>query len=544
MSKPIDPVSLGVMWDRLIAIADDILLSMIRTSFSVGVREAWDLAVMLFDAEGRSIAQGTLSMPAFIGTAPYTMQHVLKRYPAAGMKPGDVIAVNDPWLGTGHTPDVCITRPIFAGGRLVGFVMTITHLPDIGGNGLTVANTEVYQEGLILPICKLVDGGEEVREMWDLIRANVRTQDQVIGDLMAHVGGTAVGERLVQEFMSDFALDDLQALADAIIGQSARAIRARVAAIPDGVYTNSLSTEGTDGDIKLACTVTVKGEDIHVDYGGSDPCVAAAINVPLNYTSSFTTYVVKCLTTPDVPNNAGTLAPITVAAPVGCILNAERPRSVGGRHSIGWFIVPLVMGALAEALPDRVAADAGMASLFLVHGTRPDGRSIVTQYFCAGGLGAIKGLDAHQTTPFPTNNAVVSSEVFEAETGATVLTRRLLPDSGGAGEFRGGLGQEAAFTNTSGHPMAVFMFGLRTRHAARGVFGGKDGAKRSFSIDGMAIPPKGKAMLEPGQTFVVHEAGGGGYGDPAKRDRAAVAADIESGFITPEGAKRDYGVTV
>jgi N-methylhydantoinase B len=541
-SNRIDPILLGIMWDRLIAIADDILLSIVRTAFSVGVREAWDLACVLFDAQGRSIAQATLSMPAFIGTAPYTIMHLLARFPAATLQPGDVLATNDPWLGTGHTPDICVARPVFHGGRLVGFVMTISHLPDIGGAGLSIGNREIYEEGLILPPCKLMRGGVPNEELFDLLRSNLRVPDQCVGDLMADIGGTEVGERLIGEFMAEFALADLQALADGVIGQSEQAMRARIRDIPDGVYRNALETEGVDGPVKLAAAVTVAGDAVAIDFTGTGAVVRNAINVPLCYTRSFATYAVKCLTTPQVPNNQGTLLPLTITAPAGCILNAQRPSPTGGRHVVGWFIVPLIMGALAEALPERVQAECGMASIFVIQGTHPNGRPVSTQYFLAGGLGAMRGLDGHQTTPSPTNNAVVSSEVWENETGMTVVRRRLLPDSGGAGQWRGGLGQEAVLRNDSGHPVNVALFGMRTDFAARGLFGGKDGTARRFMIDGAAVSAKGRYELAPGQSIAVLEAGGGGFGSAGGRDPKLVEADIDAGFVTREAARRDYGL--
>ncbi len=540
----VDPVLLGILWDRLIAVADDILLSIVRTAFSVGVREAWDLACVLFDDKGRSIAQATLSMPAFIGTAPYTMQHMLRRFPAETLSPGDVLATNDPWLGTGHTPDICIARPVFHRGRIVGFVMTISHLPDIGGAGLSIGNREIFEEGLILPVCKLARAGVPNDELYELLRSNVRVPDQVFGDLMANIGGTELGARLIGELMGEFALADLSALADGVIGQSAAALRARLRDIPDGVYRNTLDVEAVEGSVRLAASVTVSGDAVAIDFTGTGPTVRSAINVPLCYTRSFATYAIKCLTTPEVPNNLGTLLPVTVSAPEGCILNAQRPLPTGGRHVIGWFIVPLIMGALAEAMPGRVQADCGMASLFIVHGTHPDGRPVSTQYFLAGGLGAMRAQDGHHTTPSPTNNAVVSSEVWENETGMTVLRRRLLPDSGGAGQWRGGLGQEAALRNDSGHPVTVALFGMRTEFAARGLFGGHDGAKRSFAIDGRPIGSKGRHVLAPGQTLAVREAGGGGYGAPRSRDPASVRADIAAGLITPAAALADYGVAI
>jgi N-methylhydantoinase B len=540
----VDPVSLGIMWDRLIAIADEILLSIVRTSFSVGVREAWDLACVLFDARGRSLAQGTRSMPAFIGTAPFTMAHMLRRYPAETLQPGDVIVTNDPWMGTGHTPDICVTRPVFFGQRLVGFVMTISHLPDVGGAGLSVEAREIFEEGLVLPVCKLYHAGSPNEELFELLRLNVRVPDQVMGDLMADVTGAEVGERLIAEFMAEYGIDDLDALADGIIGQSESAIRARIADMPDGVYENRIAVEAIDREVTLACELTVAGDHVTIDFEGTGPTVPAAINVPLCYTRAFSAYTIKCLTAPGIPNNQGAVLPLEVTAPAGCILDARRPSPTGGRHVIGWFVVPLIMGALADAVPERVQAEPGMASLFIVQGTRPDGRALSTQYFLAGGLGAMAGLDGRQTTPAPTNNAVVPSEVWEEETGMTVLRRALLADSGGAGEFRGGPGQEAVLRNDSGHPLTVSLFGLRTEFAARGYRGGQTGWPRSFVVNGAPVPPKGRQVLAPGDTLAVREAGGGGYGDPRKRDPKHVLQDVIDGIVSVEGAWRDYGVTV
>lgn len=543
-AQDIDLVDLGIMWDRLQAITDEILLSTVRTSFSVGVREAWDLACIIFDADGRSLAQATLSMPAFIGTAPATMRHMLDRYPADTWRPGDVVATNDPWLGTGHTPDICIARPVFSRGALIGFVMNISHLPDIGGVGLSVTNRSVYEEGLILPVCKLYVAGEPDATLHDLIGQNVRVPDQVFGDILANVSGCIVGERLIGEFMAEYGLAGLGPLADGVIRQSEGAARARIADIPDGVYRNSVQVEGMDEAVTLACAVTIKGDSVHVDFEGTGPTVPFAVNVPMCYTSAFATYTMKCLTTPSIPNNQGAVLPVSVSAPDGCILNARRPSPTGGRHSVGWFVVPLIMGALAEAVPERVQAEAGMASLFIVHSTTADGRAKATQFFLAGGLGAMKGLDGQHCTPFPTNNAVVASEVWEDETGVQIKCRRLLADSGGAGEFRGGLGQFVEMTNTSPRPVTVFMFGMRTEFPAQGYRGGGAGVARRILLNGDAIAPKGRLELAPGDTLTFYEAGGGGYGDPRARDPESVLADVGDGAVSTEGARRDYDVAV
>ena len=545
----VDPIDLGIMWDRLTSITDEVLISIVRTAFSVGVREAWDAACIIFDARGRSIGQATLSMPAFIGTAPFTMQHMLARYPADQWNPGDVVVTNDPWLGTGHTPDICVARPVFSADLLVGFVMTISHLPDIGGVGLSAHNTEVYQEGLILPVCKLYRNGEPDEALHTLIEKNVRGADMVFGDLLANVSGCTVGERLILELMSEYDLKDLVPLSDGVIGQSEKAIRARILTMPDGIYKNSVQVETVGGETTLCCAVTVRGDHIDVDFSGSGDSVGFAVNVPMCYTRAFTAYTIKCLTTPRIPNNEGATLPITVTAPEGCILNAVRPAATGGRHSVGWFIVPLIMGALAQAVPDRVQADAGMASLFIVQGDGGSGgggggEAASIQYFLAGGLGAMDGLDGHNTTPSPTNNAVVASEVWENETGMTVDFRRLLPDSGGPGTWRGGLGQVAQMTNTSDHAKTFFLFGMRTDFPAQGFAGGGSGAPRRFEVDGQPVPPKGKLVLQPGQTFTVYEAGGGGYGDPKQRPAQMVLADVQKGAVSTKAAKQDYGVTV
>jgi N-methylhydantoinase B len=529
------------MWDRLIAIADDVQLAIVRTAFSSGVREAWDLACILFDASGRSIAQATLSMPAFIGTAPYTIRHMLDRFPADDLAAGDIVVTNDPWMGTGHTPDLCVMRPVFRRDRLVGFVMTISHLPDVGGAGLQIGNREVYEEGLILPVCKLYRAGEPNALLFELIGLNVRVPDLVFGDIAADVLGTATGERLVVEMMDEFGLDDLDALADGTIGQSEAALRAELAKVPDGVYRHSLEVEAVEAPVRLACRIDKRGEVARIDFAGTGPAVPQAINVPLCYTRSFATYAVKCLTIPTVPNNQGALLPLTVEAPAGSILNALRPSPTGGRHTIGWHIVPLIWGALAEAMPERVQADSGMASLSVVNGIRSDGRAVATQYFVAGGLGAMRGLDGHHTTPSPTNNAVVSTEAWESETGMTVLHRRLLADSGGAGRWRGGLGQEVALRNDAGSAIDFSLFGTRSEFAALGVAGGAPGRARRFLVNGKTVSAKGRHRLEPGDVLTIVEAGGGGYGDPRARDPRAVAADLADGFVSAEAARDIYG---
>ena len=389
MSTPndtIDLVDLGIMWDRLVAITDETVSTLVRTSFSTIVRESYDLTVVLLDADGALIAQGTYSLPVFIGTAPETLRHMLRRFPPETLVPGDVVITNDPWMGTGHLFDINVMRPVFRDGRIVAYTLSITHLPDIGGTGFGAAASEIYHEGLRLPIGKLVRAGEIDPFLIELVRVNVRAPEQVIGDLMANVTCNEVGSRRLLEFMDEYRLDDLRPLSGAIREQSERVTRERIAAMRDGTYHHRVEIEGIDGSMTLACAVKIAGETIRIDFAGTGPSVRRGINVPFCYTRAMSLYTIKCITAPSLPNNEGATAPITVVAPTG--LDPQRLATLSDRRASRdrHFVTPLVFGALAQAAPDAVQADCGMMDLVTFHGTHPDGRPIATIYFAAGGF--------------------------------------------------------------------------------------------------------------------------------------------------------------
>jgi N-methylhydantoinase B len=539
--KQIDPVSLGILWDRLISITNEIVQTLVRTSFSSVARENYDLSCVLFDARGRSLAQGTMSVPVFIGTAPQTMRHMLERFPPETLEPGDVLLTNDIWMGTGHLWDINVMRPAFRNGRLVGYALSISHLPDIGGRGFSAINLNMYEEGLQIPITKLFRAGNPNQELIELIRKNVRVSEQVIGDLMANVVATEVGTRQLVEFMDEYDLDDLETLSEMIIGQSERAMRRAIAAVPDGVYRNRIQVEAFETPVTLACTVTVRGERLEIDFDGTGPALPAAINVPICYTRAVAVYAIKALVLPNVPNNEGSVSPIEVIAPKGCILDAQPPAATGARFMVGHFVAPLLFGALAVALPDLVQGDPGMMNILNVVGRDRRGREFTTLFFSAGGFGALKGLDGTAATPAPSNMMVMPTETWENLTGLRVVSRSLRADSGGPGEFRGGLGQEIVLRNDSEHPLTVFIMGARTEFPALGVCGGKPGALRTYRINGKAVHPKGRYDLAPGDVIELMDAGGGGYGDPAKRDPRRIEDDIAQGFLTTAAAARDYG---
>lgn len=537
-----DPVSLGILWDRMISITDEIVSTLIRTSFSINVRESYDLSCVLFDAEGHPIAQGSYSVPSFTGTSGLTIQHMFRKYPPDELQDGDVVATNDPWMGTGHLYDISVMRPVFRRGKRVGFTMSITHLPDIGGSGNSALPAEIYEEGLRLPVCKLARGGCLDTELLDLIRFNVRASDQVIGDIMANISCNEVGGRLLTEFMDEYGIDDLAPLSRAIRDQSEQVIREKIAEIPDGRYTNRLQIEGIKDPITLACQIDKNGQEVAVDFTGTGGCIRAAINVPFCYTRAWVAYSIKCLTCPGTPNNEGQVRPITVTAPENCILNALPPWPTAGRHSVGHFVVPLIFGALADAVPNVIQADMGMMNIFNVQGKHQDGREVASLFFLAGGFGALDGLDGAATTPAPSNMGVVPTEIWESLTSMTVVKRELLADSGGPGKYRGGVGQEVILRNDTGNPLTVSFMGQRTQFPALGFHGGKPGGLRQYHINGQVAHPKGRYVLNAGDIVAIWEAGGGGYGDPRHRSVEAVRDDVKKGLVTVEGAERDYGV--
>lgn len=539
-----DAISLKILWDRLVAIADEIVLSLVRSAFSINVREGYDLSCVLFDGNGKSLAQGTFSVPTFTGTAPQTLRHMLERFPPHTLKPGDAIITNDSWLGTGHLYDVNVMRPVFRAGKLVGYTMAITHLPDIGGMGFSSVQREMYEEGLNIPLCKILKEGVRNEELIDIVRANVRVPDEVIGDLMANLTCTEVGARALIEFMDEYRVDDLAPLSAAICDQSEQRMREQIQQIPDGVYSNTIQIEGMTGPITLSATVTVAEDEIEVDFTGTGGPVDAAINVPFCYTTALCWYTVKCLTIPELPNNEGAVRPIRVTAPQGCILNVNKPHATGGRHSVGHFVVPLLMGALAPALPEKVIADVGMMDVFSFQGTHRDGQGVSSLFFLAGGFGAAKGRDGLAVTPAPSNMSVVPTEIWENLTSVAVEYRKLIPDSGGAGAARGGIGQDVGFRNDTGQPLMVAFNGQRTEFAAKGFHGGGNGALREYRINGEKVHGKGRFLLQPGDRFNILEAGGGGFGPASERPVAQVLEDVRQGFVSPAAAQSDYGVNV
>ena len=543
-----DQLVLEVLWNRLISVVNEQAAVLMRTSFTSIVREAGDLSAGVFDRRGRMIAQAVTGTPGHINPMATCMHHFLAKYPIDSLRPSDVLITNDPWKTASQLNDITIVTPIFKGDRLVALFGNCCHALDIGGRGLAADSREVFEEGLFIPVLKLYDAGAPVEPVFEFLRANVRTPEEVLGDVHSQVVGNQVGGRQLLSFLDEFDLADIEALSDVILERTERAMRKRIAALPDGDYGYCSEIDGFDAPVRIEVTVRVRGDELIVDYAGTSPTVGHGINVAFNYTAGYTTYGVKCAISPDVPNNEGSFRPVTVTAPEGCILNAPYPCAIGGRHLVGHFLPSAVFGALADALPERVIAP-GADALWdtQIFGEDPKtGRRFTYVWFSTGGTGALATKDGLSATAFPSGIAGVPAEVIEALSPVVVKRRELRRDSGGAGEFRGGLGQTLELAVQGDRP---FMFsGLYERidHPAPGLHGGEAGAAGTLATNRPEIElrPKARVPLPAGTEITLRLPGGGGYGPPWRRDPARVLADVRDGYVSSERARTDYGVAI
>ena len=543
-----DQLVLEVLWNRLISVVNEQAAALMRTSFTSIVREAGDLSAGVFDRRGRMIAQAVTGTPGHINPMATCMHHFLAKYPIDSLRPGDVLITNDPWKTASQLNDITIVTPIFKGDRLVALFGNCCHALDIGGRGLAADSREVFEEGLFIPVLKLYDAGAPVEPVFEFLRANVRTPEEVLGDVHSQVVGNQVGGRQLLSFLEEFDLTDIEALSDVILERTERAMRERIAALPDGDYGYHCEIDGFDAPVRIEVTVRVRGDELIVDYAGTAPTVDHGINVAFNYTAGYTTYGVKCAISPDVPNNEGSFRPVTVTAPEGCILNAPYPCAIGGRHLVGHFLPSVVFGALADALPERVIAP-GADALWdtQIFGEDPrTGKRFTYVWFSTGGTGALATKDGLSATAFPSGIAGVPAEVIEALSPVVVKRRELRCDSGGAGEFRGGLGQTLELAVQGDRP---FMFsGLyeRIHHPAPGLHGGEPGGAGVLAVNRPEIELRAKARvpLPAGTEITLGLPGGGGYGPPWRRDPARVLADVRDGYVSLERARTDYGVAI
>ena len=544
-----------VMWNRLISVVEEQAQTLVRTAFSTSVREAGDLAAGVFDRQGRMLAQAVTGTPGHINSMAEGVGHFIAKHPVDTMAPGDVFITNDPWFTSGHLHDITVVTPTFYRDRPVGLFANTCHVVDIGGRGFGPDARQVFEEGVTIPILHLFRRGEPNDTLLDLIRANVREPQQVIGDIFSFAAANDTGANRLQSMMAEFDIKQLDDLAEFIFEQSRRATIERIRAIQPGTYHNELTMDGYDEPVTLRAALTVGHDGIHVDYTGTSPVSSHGINVVLNYTKAYTCFGVKCAVAPDIPNNYGSLLPITFSAPEGCILNAPRPCAVAARHIIGHLLPDTVLGCLHQVLPGGVQAE-GSASLWNIQlrggssvspgygytGERP---AFEMLHFNSGGSGARPRKDGMSATAFPSGVRGMPVEANEAITPVIFWRKEFREDSGGAGAQRGGLGQVIEIGGADGMPFDVLAMFERVDNAPRGRNGGGDGATGRVALaSGADLRPKGQQTIPPRDRLRLEMAGGGGFGHPHERPAEQVAEDVRNGIVSISSAHARYGVAL
>jgi N-methylhydantoinase B len=506
-----------------------------RTAFSFPTRESNDFAAVLMDVDGDSIAQSVQSIPSFLATLPLTTKAILAWRPRERWRPGDVVLTNDPWIGAGHLPDVSIVQPIFWRDALVGFAGSITHVSDVGGTLFGGQTREVFEEGLRFPptLVRTAEGPNET--FFDVIRANTRVPDEVIGDFHAMMAANDTTVRGVERLLAEGELDDLGAFGRLVQARCERAMREAIARIPNGVYRSRVEADGYDAPIAIEVAVHVRDDEILIDYEGSSPQVPWPLNGVHNFTFAYTVYPIKCAIGPDIPNNSGTLRPFTVNAPEGSVLNCRYPAPVGLRHINGQLLQAALFDALSAVIPDQVIAASGSpSSIAVISGKKRTGESFIVYLYLSGGMGARRDRDGLSTVSFPATVTNVPIEIAEEAAPIRIERKEYRPGTAGAGRRRGGFGQEVHVRNLSDAPITVSMLTDRRNNAPRGLAGGGNGATSDVLLaSGAPVKPKGHTMVAPGDCLVIRTAGGGGYGDPAARDPALIERDRAEGLWQP-----------
>lgn len=539
---------LEVLWNRLLSVVNEQQVTLMRTAFSTVVRESQDLACGVFDSRGNMVAQSVTGTPGHINTMATGVRHFLAAIPPETLVPGDVLITNDPWLTAGQINDMTVLTPVFLQGSVIGFFASCCHSPDVGGHVYSAGAAEIYEEGIRIPMMHLFRAGEPNADLMSMIRANVRLPDETIGDLYAQAASNDVGGRDLLGFLAEFDLAEIDTLSDAILDRSEMALRDAIRALPDGVYRSENWADGFDDvPVHIMVTLTIAGDEVTVDMAGSSDQMANGLNVVLNYTRAYASFAMKAALNPEVPHNEGAFRPVSVTAPEGSIFNCREPAAVAARHLLGHMIPATVYSALVQAMPGRLMAG-GADSLWLTvwRGYWPaSDRMFNFTLFQTGGAGARAAKDGLPTNGYPSGVAGVPAEVFE--TGAPLLVHRkeLVTDSGGAGLFRGGLGQAAEVSYLGDRPWGVSTMIERTRFPGNGLAGGEPGAVGSFHLDDGSHPPaKRLVSLAPGVRVNLVLPGGGGYGDPHLRPPEAVLHDVVYGYVSIEAAARLYGVSI
>jgi N-methylhydantoinase B len=552
MRQRFDPVTLEILWRRLISIVDEADTTVARTAFSSLLRDAHDYTCMFTDRKGRELAQGSFATPGQSGAMALGIKNLVNNLPPDSYGPGDVFITNDPWALAGHLNDVCVMSPIFYKDSLVGFTACVFHHSDIGGR-VSSDNHDVYEDGLFIPFVKLYDGDVLNKAVIEMIRWNVRTPDEVIGDIRSQIAANHVCAQKICQMLDESEMESLDDLADEIIGRTESSMRSAIEKLPDGVYSAEGIVEQMEGKdaVVIKAAVEIKGTSIMVDLDGSSPQVDWGGNVVFNFTYAYVFMAMKSMFDPYIPNNDGCAVPISMKAPEGSVVNCKFPAAVAARMQIGHFLTEIIYRAMAEALPERVIAGSGgtPATMNVFYGKRHDSSPWHSVIIRGGGMGAGAVNDGYYDYIFPANGANTPVEIFESDTPLIVEKRELLTDSGGPGKMKGGLGRRVVFRIPDDEyaPLPPVSLGIqsgRYRYPPEGLFGGKDGAKAQFLVNGKPGNPYGLTHLKPGDVIIMDAAGGGGYGNPLERDLELIENDVFDGYVSMESARNDYGVVI
>jgi N-methylhydantoinase B len=549
MGVAFDPITLEILWRRLISIVDEADSSVSRTAFSSLLRDAHDYTCIFTDRQGRELAQGTFATPGQSGAMALGVKNLVTKFPDGYYSQGDIFITNDPWALAGHLNDVCVISPIFYKDKLTSFTACVFHHSDIGGR-VSSDNQDVFEEGIFIPLVKLYDRGVLNQSVIDMIRWNVRTPDQVIGDIRSQVSANHVCSEKICQMLEENGLENLDDLADQIISFTEKSMRSMIEEVPDGVYSaQGIIEQLKDGDVVINAKIAINGSDIAVDLAGSSGQVKWGGNVVYNFTYAYVFMAIKSIFAPDIPNNEGCARPIKMIAPEGSVVNCKFPAAVAARMMIGHFLTEIIYRGLADVLPKRVIAASGgtPAAMNVFYGKRNDGRPWHSVIIRGGGMGAGAANDGNYVYIFPANGANTPVEIFENDTPLIVEKRELIADSGGPGKTRGGLGKREIFQVPDDQyaPLGPVNLGIqagRYIYPPEGLFGGQPGARAQFLINGLPGNPYALTQLKAGDIVTIDAPGGGGYGNPLDRDNEMVSEDVEEGYVSPEGAARDYGV--
>ncbi|WP_256300036.1 hydantoinase B/oxoprolinase family protein [Haloarchaeobius salinus] len=557
-----DSVTLEVIRNACIAVCEEMNANLIRTGYSPNIKERRDCSCALFDADGEMISQAE-NMPVHLGAMPFSVAAAIDRFPPETLEPGDGILLNDPFYGGAHLPDLTLVTPVFheddAGeSELVAFAANRAHHADVGGaraGSVAADSTEIYQEGIRIPPVKLFEAGEPNESVFDMVLSNVRTPDERRGDLRAQEAANQTGRRRFLDLVEKYGRETLTEALDEIQDYSEARMRAEIEDLEDGTYEFSdvLDDDGLGNeDLRIQAAVTVDGDDVTVDFEGTADQTEGPVNAVLAVTASATYYSVRCVTDPDIPPNHGCYRPIEVQAPEGSIVNPNPPAAVvGGNLETSQRVTDVVLGAFAQQAPERVtAAGQGTMNNITFGGTDPrTGTPYAFYETQGGGFGGRVGKDGMDGVHVHMSNTMNTPvEVLETAYPLRVGRYELRQDSGGPGEFRGGLGIRRDI-QVRDHEAHFSLLADRHTHQPYGLEGGEPGESGAAELttaegESRRLPQKSTHELPPGATVSIRTPGAGGYGEPGDRDPDAVRRDVRHGKVSAAAARDAYGVDV